>query len=120
MRNIARAALFRPRKDAITNAKRAAFAALHHPNTWRRLAFGFPMFGHGVNTIAFNIDDAQHRYLGHPAHFVKGTTGRGVYQALIGHIFEQSLERYLVCAVQAKFFGNLALSRRRRRGGDEF
>ena len=88
MRDIARAALFSPRKNAVANAKRTTFAALHHADARRGLAFGFPMFGHGVNAIPFDIDDAQHRDFRHAAHLVEGATGGGVYKPLVGHILE--------------------------------
>ena len=59
-------------KDAVTDRQRAALAPLYHADARRGLAFGLPAFGGGDQGGVVDIDDAQHRHLGHAAHLVEG------------------------------------------------
>ena len=61
------------REDAVADAERRAPAlALHHPQP-RRRPFRLPALGHRPGAAAIvDVDDAQHRHLGHAAHLVEG------------------------------------------------
>ena len=110
VRHMATARFFSARKDAVTHAECSAFAALNHAQAGRRFAFGLPIFRDSKDFTVNNINNAQHRDLGQPAHFVKRTARSGIDQPFIGHIFEQSLERNFIRAVKPKRFGNFTFS----------
>jgi hypothetical protein len=98
-------------KDTVAYSKRPALSlGLYNTDFGDRDAFRFPMFGNSNRLVAINADDFENRNLGNAAHLMKCATGSHVDQPLIGHIFQQCLERYLLNPPQPEFTRNFALS----------
>ncbi len=117
--DIACALFFGAGEDAIAHAQRGPLAALHNAQARRRLAFGLPMFRDRDDLCVVDVDHAQHRHLGQPAHLVEGAARCAVDQPFIGHVLEQRLQRDLLIAQQAKGARNLALAGRCVGRGDK-
>jgi hypothetical protein len=100
-------------EDAVANAQRASPAfALEHPQS-RLGQVRFPALRDGpALAVLVDVGHPQHRHPGHAAGLVEGAAGRGVDQALVGHVAQQGLERDLVVPGQAEGAGDLALAGR--------
>ena len=110
--------LFGSRKHPVANAERALPRALDAKPRLGRV--GLPALWHRPGLAAVvDVDNAEHRHLGHAAHLVEGAAGRAVDQPLVGHVAKQRLKRHLVRAVQPEGARDLALARGCIGRGDE-
>src|SRR5690606_35278865 len=115
----AAAGLLGAREHAIPDLERGVALALDEAQAGRRgSVVGLPGVGDRDCLALVDVDHAQHGNLGHPAHAVEGRL-LAVYQAFLGHVLQQPLERDALLALEAESLGDLALARGPVGGLDE-
>ena len=68
------------------------------------------MLGHSYGLIPVNSYNFEYSNLGHASHFMEGTAWCHINQPLIGHVFQQCLERDFFITTQAEFPRNLSFT----------